>query len=71
MDFESAMQTFAEAWVTAAAAASAKSSEEGSAATSAPSSTVIENNNVTETKCNGVEEVAGDTAAAKEIKVIE
>ena len=58
MDFESAMQTFAEAWV--AAAASAKTSE-GNAASAlsnvsgGPSSSKNVNNNVNDAKCDMAE----------------
>ena len=70
MDFESAMQTFAEAW--AAAAANAKSNE-GSAsavATPAPSASAIaDNNNVVTDAKSGVVDVAGDDNEAMDLKV--
>ena len=57
MDFESAMQTFAEAWV--AAAASAKTSEGNAASAlsnvSGASSSKNVNNNVNDAKCDMAE----------------
>ena len=70
MDFESAMQTFAEAWV--AAAASAKS-DEGSAvvAAAAPSSAFfIDNNNgAQKVKCSSGDADVEEENAAEGLKV--